>query len=82
MKKLQKDLAKVGSFETSDRVSIHICHNYISKNVSSSAYAILYFKGKMLFDTTIKVLIKYSHVLSVFLTDGPITKRLSVDLSL
>jgi hypothetical protein len=55
---------------------MHIYHNYIIENASSSAFVIPDFKGNMLIDTSIEILVKYTNVLSVVLTHGPVTGRL------
>jgi hypothetical protein len=81
IEKLQKDLAEVGLFEYPNICSLHICNNNIIENASSSAFIILDFKGNMLIDTAIKILIKNTNVLSVVLTHWPVTGRPPTDLS-
>ena len=76
MKKcIREDLAEVRSFITTDICSLHFCDNNIKENGSSSALFIFDLKGNMLIYTAIKVLIKYTNVLSMFLTHLPVTRR-------
>ena len=81
IKLLGKYLAEVRPLEAANICVLHICHNYVIENASSSAFVILDFKSNMLIDTAIKVLIKYTKVLFVVLTHCPETRRLSADLS-
>ena len=74
-------MAEVRPFEAADICSLHICHNNIIENASSSAFVILDFKGYVLIDTPIKVLIKHTNVLFVVLTHWPVTRRLPADFS-
>ena len=74
-------MAEVRPLEAADICALHICHNNVIENASSSAFVILDFKSNMLIDTAIKVLIKYTKVLFVVLTHSPVTRRLSADLS-
>jgi hypothetical protein len=46
-------MAEVGPFEYPNICSLHICHNNVIENASSSAFVILDFKGYVLIDTAI-----------------------------
>jgi hypothetical protein len=73
-------LAEVGPFEYPNICCLHICHNNVIENASSSAFGILDFKGNVFIDTAIKILIKHTYVFPVILTHCPVTGRPSSDL--
>jgi hypothetical protein len=73
-------LAEVGPFEYPNICCLHICHNNVIENASSSAFVILDFKGNVLIDTAIKILIKHTYVLPMILTHCPVTGRPTSDL--